>query len=252
MIMLVYWCLALALIPLMAAAVVAAIRLGGRELTRAFGAGPILPTRRVVVLLLAADVVVVLIVFFHRPLFNGNFGVVDPGHVYRSARPKANLAWLLDGCHVASVLSLRDEAGGNRCWYAGEARLTRERGVLLFEIPLSPRQRPSRGELLALLDLMDRCRYPLLIHSERGADRSALASGLYLMTRRGTSPEAALSEFSLFYGHIPVGGHEHLHEPFVEYARWLRHHGLEHSPGRLRSWIEQEYRSPSPVIAANS
>jgi hypothetical protein len=244
MLTLVYWSLALALIPLMALGLIATIRLCARELTRAFGAGPISPGRGVVLLVLAFDVLLIFIVLFHRPLFHGNFGVVDPGLVYRSARPKDNLVRLLDGRRIASVLSLKEESGGNR-WYTEEARTTREHGVSLFDIPLQPGQRPTRDELLALIDLMERCRYPLLIHSERGTDRSALASSLYLMTRRGTPPEAALGEFSLSYGYVPVGGQENLRAPLLEYARWLRLHSLEHSPARLRAWIGQEYESSS-------
>ena len=46
MITLVYWSLALALIPLLAGAVDAALRRGVREQPRAFGAGPTAPRQR--------------------------------------------------------------------------------------------------------------------------------------------------------------------------------------------------------------
>jgi hypothetical protein len=94
-----------------------------------------------------------------------------------------------------------------------------------------------------MIDFLERCDYPLLIHCKSGADRTGLASALYLMVRRGESPERALGAFSLEFGHIPLFGTEHLHEPLQEYGAWLKSHQLPHSPERFRSWVKNAYRS---------
>ena len=86
----------------------------------------------------------------------------------------------------------------------------------------APRGAPRGASCSRLLDLFDSCRYPLLIHCKSGADRTGLASGLYLMARRGVPPGEALRAFSVLHGHFPIGGPEHLHEPIEEYAAWLR------------------------------
>ncbi len=62
-------------------------------------------------------------------------------------------------------------------------------------------------------------------------------------------PEEALREFSVWYGHIPIGGPNHLHEPFHEYAQWLKAHHLSHTRERLEDWIRHEYRSDDPIAA---
>lgn len=185
------------------------------------------------------------LLLFRRPLFQGNFGVVDPGRVYRSAQPGKSFERLIREKRLASVLNLRAGSPADP-FYAEETRATRELGVDFFDLPMSATQRPTRRELLVLLDLFKRCEYPLLIHCKQGADRTGLVTALYLMAVRGQSPEGAIKAFSLEYGHIPLFGTKRLHEPIDEYARWLKDHSLSHTPQRLEAWVEQEYRSADP------
>jgi protein tyrosine/serine phosphatase len=185
---------------------------------------------------------------FRNPLFRGNFGVVAEGRVYRSAQPDEALPELIAERHIATILNLRGGSPDDP-FYANEVKAARAGQVAFFDLPMSASKRPSRRELLVLLDLFDRCQYPLLIHCKSGSDRTGLASGLYLMARQGTPPREALRAFSLYYGHVPLLGPERLHEPFVEYAAWLESHGLTHTPDRLRSWVEREYRSEAGAEA---
>ena len=196
--------------------------------------------RRFLRALLAA--VVLAVVTFRNPLFRGNYGVVDPQRVYRSAQPVAELRRRIADDHLASILNLRGGATTDP-FYAAEVRATQEGGVDFYDLPLSAIRRPQRRELLLLLDLFDRCRYPLLIHCKSGSDRTGLAAALYLMSRRDEPPEKALRAFSLFYGHVPLLGPEHLHEPFLEYAAWLKAQHQAHTPARFRWWVREVYRA---------
>jgi len=146
---------------------------------------------------------------------------------------------------MESILNLR---GGSQAdsWYAAEVRATRERGVDFYDLSISATRRPRRRELLILLDLFERCRYPLLIHCKSGSDRTGLATALYLMSRQGESPDRALRAFSLRYGHVPIGGPEHLHEPVEEYDAWLKAQHLAHRPEHLRAWVAEVYVSDDP------
>jgi protein tyrosine phosphatase (PTP) superfamily phosphohydrolase (DUF442 family) len=182
---------------------------------------------------------------FRNPWFFGNFGIVEPDRVYRSAQPEGELDRLITRFRLASVLNLR---GGTQDdpWYAEEVRATREHAIEFYDLPMSATRRPQRRELILLLDVLDQCSYPLLIHCKSGSDRTGLAVALYLMSQRGQAPEQALRAFSLHYGHIPLLGPEHLHEPLDEYAAWLKVHGQAHSPARFRFWVEQLY---DPVSA---
>ncbi|WZP00723.1 tyrosine-protein phosphatase [Isosphaeraceae bacterium EP7] len=197
------------------------------------------------ILLIAAAVTVV----GYRPIFLGNFGVVDPGVVYRSAQPMGRARWegLVAERGIASVLNLRGGSRGD-AWYVDEVDTTRAAGVDLYDLPMGATRRPSREELLTMVDVLERCRYPLLIHCKSGSDRTGLASALYLMVRRGVPPELASESFTVKYGHVPLGGTQRLHEPIDEYAAWLARNGLAHSAGRFKDWITTGYRSPGEEI----
>lgn len=180
---------------------------------------------------------------FHRFLFLGNFAVVEPGRVYRSAQPGRGLEGLLRQQRIASILNLR---GGSPqdWWYANEVATTKRLQVDLYDLPLSAERRPSRSELIRMIDLFGRCRYPLLIHCKSGSDRTALAVALYRLVVNRAEPRDAIGAFSLWRGHVAAFGPERLHEPIDEYAAWLRQQARAHSPERFREWVLHQYDAP--------
>lgn len=180
---------------------------------------------------------------FRRPWFAGNLGIVEAGRVIRAAQPTSRLPGWIRRYHLRSILNLRG-GGPADWWYAAEVQAARDGGVSFYDCPISATRRPSRRDLLVLIDTLRSCPYPLLIHCKSGADRTGLASALYLMLQRDVPPEAAEGAFTLEHGHVPLGGPEHLHEPLREYAAWLHARGLAHSPDRFRDWVKNEYRSP--------
>ncbi len=191
----------------------------------------------------------VTIVWLERPLFRNNFGVVDPGKVYRSSQPKGNLDRLIDRYALASVLNLR---GGTEAdwWYKAEVEAARKAGVAYYDVPMNASRRPGRRELLAIVKLLETCRYPLLIHCKSGADRTGLVSALYLLAIKGEPPETAHHAFSLVYTHIALFGPEKLHEPIHEYEAWLKRRGFSHSRERFIGWLQNDFdpaNSTTPV-----
>jgi hypothetical protein len=100
---------------------------------------------------------------FQRPLFEGNLAIVDPGRVIRSAQPTSQLAQWISDFHLKSILNLRGGSPADR-WYEAEVRAARENGLSFYDLPLSATRRPGRTELLRLIDILQRCPYPLLIH----------------------------------------------------------------------------------------
>jgi protein tyrosine phosphatase (PTP) superfamily phosphohydrolase (DUF442 family) len=163
----------------------------------------------------------------------------------RSAQPTTQLADWGRRYQLKSVVNLRGGGPGD-WWYGNEIKSARESGITYYDLPLCATRRPTRSELLQLIDLLDHCSYPLLIHCKSGADRTGLASAIYRMVRRGEQPENALSSFSIEYGHIPLFGTEHLHEPFWEYDAWLKTVGLAHSADRFRTWVRNNYQAADP------
>ncbi len=184
---------------------------------------------------------------FRRPWFYANLGVVDAGRVIRSAQPTTQLAGWIHDYHLQSILNLR---GGDFTdwWYRAEVETANAGAVAYYDLPLSATRRPSRRDLLMLIDVLERCRYPLLIHCKSGADRTGLASALYRIVKRGESPVQAATAFSCEFGHIPIGGTEHLHEPLAEYSSWLNGHRLANTPERFRDWVKNQYRAPDPPV----
>ena len=159
----------------------------------------------------------------YRRLFRLNFGVVERGRLPlgqpwgEPLSPHEDLSARIDP----------GSRGGFRdlCLVIAEFRFSGGRKLGYFRFPISFGRRPVGEELLALITLFENCGYPLLIHCLSVADRTGLASGLYLMAIRGKTPERAFGQaFSPRFGHLPVFGAGHLHEPFREYASWLREH----------------------------
>ena len=101
----------------------------------------------------------------------------------RSAQPTSQLPDWIREYRIRSILNLR---GGNSAdwWYEAEVNAARGGGVTFYDFPISATKRPTRRELLVLIDTLRSCTYPLLIHCKSGADRTGLASALYMMVER--------------------------------------------------------------------
>ena len=180
-----------------------------------------------------------------RPLFYGNLAEVDPGRVYRSAQPQANLERLARELHLAAVINLRGGRPSDR-FYAEEVATANRLGIEFYDLPLSATHRPSRHDLLSIVALFRRCRYPVLIHCKWGADRTGMVSAVYRMMVLCEPPEKALESFTIAHGHVPLFGPERLQEPFREYSDWLKKAELAHTPERFLEWIEHDYRAADP------
>ena len=188
-----------------------------------------------------------------RPLFQGNLGEVEAGRVIRSAQPTSELPKRIQTYRLRSILNLRGGSSSD-WWYDAEVKTCAESGVLFYDLPLSAIRRPTRRELLILIDTLKSCPYPLLIHCKSGSDRTGLAAAIYRMVQKGESPRQAEGAFSISFGHFPIGGTQHLHEPLGEYAAWLEDRGLAHTSDRFRDWVRTQYEpadksgDPPPLL----
>lgn len=189
-----------------------------------------------------ASIVVIITTAYVALMAGGNFGVVDPAKVYRSAQPTSSIEGLIRNRRLASILNLRGGTLANS-WYAAEVQAARDLHVDFYDFPMSATRRPTRRDLLTLIDFFGRCRYPLLIHCKSGSDRTGLATAVYLMMVRGVGPREALGSFTLRHAHVPLFGPERLHEPLNEYGDWLEANKLAHSPARFRRWVEEDFTS---------
>jgi protein tyrosine/serine phosphatase len=150
----------------------------------------------------------------------GNFDAVVPGEIYRSAQLTPDqMSGYISAYNIKSIINLRGENRG-RPWYDAEVKESDRLKVAHVDFRMSARHELSRAQAAALIALMEKAEKPLLIHCKDGADRTGLASALYLAVLKKEGSKVAEAQLSLRYGHISL--------PFVpEYAMERTFEALE-------------------------
>jgi len=162
-------------------------------------------------------------VFLGHLQLNGNFHPVVLGEVYRSAQPTPEaLARYVKEQGIRSIINLRGNNAG-ASWYDAEAASARAHAIAHYDFRMSARQQLDRKRAQELIDLMNKAEKPVLIHCQGGADRSGLASALYLAAIAKAGEEAAERQISLRYGHIslPMSAGYAMDETFEALEPWL-------------------------------
>ncbi|MDM9629601.1 dual specificity protein phosphatase family protein [Rhizobium sp. S152] len=133
-----------------------------------------------------------------------NFHTVVAGEVYRSSQPSAQaIAGFEKAYGIKTIINLRGE-GDNSKWYREEVEQARALGIQHVDFGMSAHKEltPARAE--ALIAIMRDAPKPLLIHCLSGADRTGLASALYLAAISGAGERKAEGQMSILYGHISL------------------------------------------------
>ncbi|HIE58476.1 MAG TPA: hypothetical protein EYH42_04300 [Sulfurovum sp.] len=132
----------------------------------------------------------------------GNFHKVDKD-VYRSAQLFSyNLPFYIEKHEIKSILNLRKiRKAKNKSWYKNEVAIAKEMGVVRYDYPIGDREEVSIDKMDKIVEIIKNAPKPLLIHCKAGADRTSLASALYLYAiKHDNNPER---EISILYGHFP-------------------------------------------------
>jgi protein tyrosine phosphatase (PTP) superfamily phosphohydrolase (DUF442 family) len=181
--------------------------------------------------------VVVQVVYFFAFC---NFHTVLPGEVYRCAQPSAaKLEQLIRAYGIRTVVNMRSWEDAD--WYREEQQVARKCEVAMADVPFWGTRLPSVQDLRGLVDMIDHSSPPLLIHCYSGADRTGLASAMYLLLKTDCSLAEAHRQLSLVYGHVSWGQAGALDKFLDMYADWLREQGREHSAPALRWWMGHVY-----------
>jgi hypothetical protein len=174
-------------------------------------------------------------------LVGPNFHTVIPGAIYRCAQPSAGQLERLVRRHgIHTVINLRgccDPLG----FYLDECRTTNRLNLSQEDIGLSANRLPSPQALRQLVDVLARSEYPVLLHCNKGADRSGLAAAAALLLLTDTPLEKARAQVGPRYGHLPLGRTVHIDRFFDLYEEWLAQRGLTHSRAAFRRWAVEEY-----------
>ncbi|MGK6314577.1 dual specificity protein phosphatase family protein [Neorhizobium sp. DT-125] len=131
----------------------------------------------------------------------GNFHEVLPGQLYRSAQPSpAALADYLTRYGIKTVVNLRGES--QRPWYKDEVAVTQRLAVEHIDFRMSAGRELTNEESQRLIAILRDAPKPILIHCLAGADRTGLASVIYLQQIANVGEETAELQLSLIYGHV--------------------------------------------------
>lgn len=142
----------------------------------------------------------------------GNEHEVIAGELYRSAQPGAEEIDSLVRRHgIKTIINLRNEDRG--AWYAEEKAAADRNNVTLIDYPISSADilPVENGEELA--EIMRHAEKPILIHCEHGANRTGLASAIYVGAVAKRSEMFSQLQLSPYYGHVPIPG-------IGRYAMW--------------------------------
>lgn len=140
---------------------------------------------------------------FGWTVWEGNYHTVLRGELYRSGQLSARqLEEHIQHDGIRSIINLRGAAPRD-AWYRQELAVARDLGVVHSDVDLSAKVTLSEAQMEALVTLMAHLPKPLLVHCLGGADRTGLASALYLYSIKGKPLEQASGQLALRYGHFP-------------------------------------------------
>jgi hypothetical protein len=177
-----------------------------------------------------------------------NVHAVIPGRVYRTAQlTPAELQAFIAAQGIRTVVNLRGVCADN-AWYVGECRTTHGAAVNQEDITFSAKRFPAPSEMLRFIDVLDHTEYPIVMHCQRGADRTGMASTVVKLLQTGADLATARRQLWPRYGHFAIGRTAVLDAFFDYYAAWLAARGEEHAPDRFRRWVATDY-CPGPYRA---
>lgn len=132
-------------------------------------------------------------------LLYGNFHKVDKD-LYRSAQLFSfNMPYYIEKYKIQSILNLRGDS--QKQWYKDELRISKEYNVTHYDFGIGDREITSMEDMDKIITIMKNAPKPLLIHCKAGADRTSLATALYLYAiKQDKDPQRGIS---IIYGHFP-------------------------------------------------
>ena len=148
-------------------------------------------------------------------LIYANFHQVDK-EFYRSAQLRAfNMPYYVHKHQIKSIINFRGESSAG--WYTDEIFFAKENNLSHYNYDIGDRTEISIEQMDEMVALMKKAPKPLLIHCKAGADRTSLASALYLHALK--KDKDANREISILYGHFPWLGSKtyFMDESFANY-----------------------------------
>jgi len=152
----------------------------------------------------------------------GNFHKVDD-NVYRSAQLFSfNMPYYVNKYHIKSILDLRGATDSQS--YKDEINFCKEHNITHYTYSIGTSHIQTMKIMNTIVRIIKNSPKPILIHCKSGADRTSLATALYLYNIN--KDKIALKAFSIKYLHFPWLGSKTkaMDESFDKYVKQHLHH----------------------------
>ncbi len=161
--------------------------------------------------------------FYAHMLWTTNFHPVIAGELYRSSQPSAStIAEFQKQYGIKTIINLRGDNTG-RHWYDNEVAEAKELNINHIDFHMSAGRELTQAQAEQLVDIMRNAPKPILIHCQAGADRTGLASALYLAAIAKANEATAEGQMSIIYGHLPFS--------------FTRAYAMDRTFEKLESWL---------------
>jgi hypothetical protein len=179
---------------------------------------------------------------------NNTHTVID-GKVYRTAQLDGpELRRFIAEKHVRTVINLRGTCPDTD-WYLDECRATAAADISQEDITLSAKRLPAPAEVRRVIEVLEGTEKPVVIHCQRGADRTGLVSTVaVLLLKDGSTLAEARRQLWPRYGHVEAGRTAVIDRFFDFYEQWLADRGQPHTRERFEDWALNHY-CPGPYRA---
>jgi protein tyrosine phosphatase (PTP) superfamily phosphohydrolase (DUF442 family) len=173
-------------------------------------------------------------------LFWANAATIAPG-VFRSNQPDKRRLARMKAQGLASVLYLRGSDGGAP--FRAERHACAALGLRFHSFNMSAHRLPPPERVLALIALFRRIEKPFLLHCRAGADRTGLASAIYLLAIEGRPIAEARAMLSARFGHWSWSSTGVLDQMVLSYASDQAASGIG-----FEDWVATGY-DPAAITA---
>jgi len=180
--------------------------------------------------------------YYVQFVVRSNFREVIPQEVYRSGQPEpAQLRQWIQEYGIRTVINLRGQTAELTSW---EKSLADELGVELITFRISAYSLPARSELVGIIDSLEHCQLPVLIHCRHGVDRTGTVSALAAMICGQVSYDKAKWQAYVLPGSLKRRGNaNHISDLFDLYERYCESHGLDTNDwSRFKYWSQNIYQ----------
>jgi protein tyrosine phosphatase (PTP) superfamily phosphohydrolase (DUF442 family) len=209
------------------------------------------PSRRVCFrLVVVASFVTVAAYYIWNAL--DNFHAVIPGQLYRSGQMSAaHLQAHVEKSGIRTIVNLRG-ANPGEAWYQDEIESAQGGGQVHIDLPIDSVW-PTKNELRELMQTLETCPKPVLLHCQSGIDRTGIASALAcLLLNDDCTPELALGQLTWQYGCLPGSkSKKNTRDFLLAYEAWLGTQHLTSSRANFHTWLQEQVQT-APVAGKNS